>query len=63
MPAIIRNPTNPEAWLGFPLPRIAAVFSPGLWCRFSTFEYAGTRVKGKSELGMLRKLWDMFLSR
>src|SRR5688572_9466931 len=58
--AIIHNPTlkNP-AW-GFPLARIAAVFSLacGAVLDVGICRYAG---KGQSELGMLRTLWDLFL--
>jgi len=46
--------------LGFPIARIAAVFSLacGAVLDLGICRYAG---KGQSELGMLRTLWDMFL--
>ena len=48
-----------EPGLGFPIARIAAVFSLacGAVVDVGISQYAG---KGQSELGMLRKLWDLF---
>ena len=53
------QPTTQKAGLGFPLARIAAVFSLacGAVVELGICRYAG---KGQSELGMLRKLWDVF---
>src|SRR3984885_5249872 len=54
------QPDTQKPGLGFPLARIAAVFSLscGAVLDLGICSYAG---KGQSELGMLRKLWDMFL--
>ncbi len=54
------QPDTQKPGLGFPLARIAAVFSLacGAVLDLGICRYAG---KGQSELGMLRKLWDMFL--
>ena len=54
------QPVVQKPGLGFPLARIAAVFSLacGAVLDLAICRYAG---KGQSELGMLRKLWDMFL--
>lgn len=54
------QPICQKPGLGFPLARIAAVFSLacGAVLDLGICRYAG---KGQSELGMLRKLWDMFL--
>ena len=53
------QPTTQKPGLGFPLARIAAIFS--LACAavldIGICRYAG---KGQSELGMLRKLWNLF---
>jgi len=48
-----------KTWLGFPLARIAAIFSLacGAILDLGICRYAG---KGQSELGMLRTLWDIF---
>jgi hypothetical protein len=53
------QPTTQKAGLGFPLARIAAVFSLacGAVVELGICRYAG---KGQSELGMLRRLWDVF---
>jgi hypothetical protein len=53
------QPDTQKPGLGFPLARIAAVFSLacGAVLDLGISRYAG---KGQSELGMLRKLWDMF---
>jgi Transposase DDE domain len=66
MPDTVENqrdypqPDTQKPGLGFPLARIAAVFSLacGAVLDLGICWYAG---KGQSELGMLRKLWDMFL--
>jgi Transposase DDE domain len=54
------QPVVQKPGLGFPLARIAAVFSLacGAVLDLGICRYAG---KGQSELGMLRKLWDVFL--
>ena len=54
------QPVVQKPGLGFPLVRIAVVFSLacGAVLDLAICRYAG---KGQSELGMLRKLWDMFL--
>ena len=54
-----RNRSVRSPGLGFPLARIAAVFSLacGAVLDLGICRYAG---KGQSELGMLRKLWDIF---
>jgi hypothetical protein len=54
------QPDTQKPGLGFPLARIAAVFSLscGAVLDLAICRYAG---KGQSELGMLRTLWDMFL--
>ena len=54
------QPVVQKPGLGFPLARIAVVFSLacGAVLDLAICRYAG---KGQSELGMLRKLWDMFL--
>ncbi len=54
------QPVVQKPGLGFPLARIAAVFSLscGAVLDLGICRYAG---KGQSELGMLRTLWDMFL--
>ena len=54
------QPDTQKPGLGFPLARIAAVFSLacGAVLDLGICRYAG---KGQSELGMLRKLWDIFL--
>jgi hypothetical protein len=54
------QPVVQRPGVGFPLARIAAVFSLacGAVLDLAICRYAG---KGQSELGMLRKLWDMFL--
>jgi hypothetical protein len=53
------QPVAQKPGLGFPLARIAAVFSLacGAVLDVGICRYAG---KGQSELGMLRKLWDLF---
>ena len=53
------QPDTQKPGLGFPLARIAAVFSLacGAVLDLAICRYAG---KGQSELGMLRTLWDMF---
>ena len=53
------QPDTQKAGLGFPLARIAAVFSLacGVVLDLGICRYAG---KGQSELGMLRTLWNMF---
>jgi hypothetical protein len=53
------QPVCQRPGLGFPLARIAAVFSLacGAVLDLRICRYAG---KGQSELGMLRKLWDVF---
>jgi hypothetical protein len=53
------QPDTQKPGLGFPLARIAAVFSLacGAVLDLGICRYAG---KGQSELGMLRKLWDLF---
>lgn len=50
---------NQKPGLGFPLARLAAVFSLscGAMVDLGTCRYAG---KGQSELGLLRKLWGLF---
>jgi Transposase DDE domain len=55
-----QQPDTQKPGLGFPLARIAAVFSLacGAVLDLGICRYAG---KGQSELGLLRKLWDMFL--
>jgi hypothetical protein len=55
------QPVAQKPGLGFPLARIAAVFSLacGAVVGLGICRYAG---KGQSELGMLRKLWDLFRS-
>jgi len=66
MPDTVENqraypqPICQKPGLGFPLARIAAVFSLacGAVLDLGICRYAG---KGQSELGMLRKLWDMFM--
>jgi len=54
------QPVCQKPGLGFPLARLAAVFSLacGAVLELGMCRYAG---KGQSELGMLRKLWDIFL--
>jgi hypothetical protein len=54
------QPDTQKPGLGFPLARIAAVFSLacGAVLEVGICRYAG---KGQSELGMLRTLWDMFV--
>jgi hypothetical protein len=54
------QPDTQKPGLGFPLARIAAVFSLacGAILDLRICRYAG---KGQSELGMLRTLWDIFL--
>jgi len=54
------QPVVQKPGLGFPLARIAAVFSLacGAVLDLAICRYAG---KGQSELGMLRTLWNMFL--
>ena len=54
------QPIVQKPGLGFPLARIAAVFSLacGAVLDVGICRYAG---KGQSELGMLRTLWDLFL--
>lgn len=54
------QPVVQKPGLGFPLARIAAVFSLtcGAVLEMGICRYAG---KGQSELGMLRTLWNMFL--
>src|ERR1700689_147786 len=54
------KPHTQKPGLGFPLARIAAVFSLscGAVLDLGICRYAG---KGQSELGMLRTLWNMFL--
>ena len=54
------QPDTQNPGLGFPLARIAAVFSLscGAVLDLGICRYAG---KGQSELGMLRTLWDLFL--
>jgi hypothetical protein len=54
------QPVAQKPGLGFPLARIAAVFSLacGAVLELGICRYAG---KGQSELGMLRTLWDIFL--
>jgi hypothetical protein len=54
------QPDTQKPGLGFPLARIAAVFSLacGAVLEVGICRYAG---KGQSELGMLRTLWDIFL--
>ena len=54
------QPVVQKPGLGFPLARIAAVFSLacGAVLDMGVCRYAG---KGQSELGMLRTLWDVFL--
>lgn len=53
------QPTAQKPGLGFPLARIAAIFSLacGAVLDVGICRYAG---KGQSELGMLRTLWDLF---
>jgi hypothetical protein len=53
------QPGTQKPGLGFPLARIAAVFSLacGAVLELGICRYAG---KGQSELGMLRTLWDLF---
>jgi hypothetical protein len=53
------QPDTQKPGLGFPLARIAAVFSLacGAVVDLGICRYAG---KGQSELGLLRTLWDMF---
>lgn len=53
------QPDTQKPGLGFPLARLAAVFSLacGAVLDLGICRYAG---KGQSELGMLRTLWDMF---
>jgi Transposase DDE domain len=66
MPDTVENqrdypqPDTQKPGLGFPLARIAAVFSLscGAVLDLGICRYAG---KGQSELGMLRTLWNMFL--
>jgi len=65
MPDTLRNqraypqPDTQKPGLGFPMARIAAVFSLacGAVLDLGICRYAG---KGQSELGMLRNLWDIF---
>jgi hypothetical protein len=54
------QPSAQKPGLGFPLARIAAVFSLacGAVLDLGICRYAG---KGQSELGMLRTLWELFL--
>jgi Transposase DDE domain len=54
------QPVAQKPGLGFPLARIAAVFSLacGAVLDLGICRYAG---KGQSELGMLRTLWDLFV--
>jgi hypothetical protein len=54
------QPDTQKPGLGFPLARIAAVFSLacGAVLDVGICRYAG---KGQSELGMLRNLWDLFV--
>jgi hypothetical protein len=54
------QPVVQKPGLGFPLARIAAVFSLacGAVLDLGICRYAG---KGQSELGMLRTLWDLFM--
>jgi hypothetical protein len=54
------QPDTQKPGLGFPLARIAAVFSLscGAVLDLGICRYAG---KGQSELGLLRTLWDIFL--
>jgi Transposase DDE domain len=54
------QPVVQKPGLGFPLARIAAVFSLacGAVLELGICRYAG---KGQSELGMLRTLWDLFV--
>lgn len=54
------QPDTQKPGLGFPMARIAAVFSLacGAVLDLGICRYAG---KGQSELGMLRTLWDLFL--
>ncbi len=54
------QPDTQKSGLGFPLARIAAVFSLacGAVLDLGICRYAG---KGQSELGMLRTLWNIFL--
>ena len=66
MPDTVKNqraypqPDTQKPGLGFPLARIAVVFSLscGAVLDLAICRYAG---KGQSELGMLRTLWDWFL--
>jgi hypothetical protein len=53
------QPDTQKPGLGFPLARLAAVFSLacGAVLDLAIGRYAG---KGQSELGMLRRLWDLF---
>ena len=53
------QPDTQKPGLGFPLARIAAIFSLacGAVLDVGICRYAG---KGQSELGMLRTLWDLF---
>ena len=53
------QPDTQKPGLGFPLARLAAVFSlaTGAVLDLAVGRYAG---KGQSELGMLRGLWDLF---
>jgi hypothetical protein len=53
------QPDTQKPGLGFPLARLAAVFSlaSGAVLDLAIGRYAG---KGQSELGLLRKLWDLF---
>ncbi len=55
------QPDTQKPGLGFPLARIAAVFSLacGAVVDLGICRYAG---KGQSELGMLRTLWNLFVS-
>jgi hypothetical protein len=55
------QPVAQKPGLGFPLARIAAVFSLacGAVLDLGICRYAG---KGQSELGMLRALWDLFVA-
>ena len=54
------QPTVQRPGLGFPLARIAAIFSlaSGAILDVGICRYAG---KGQSELGMLRTLWELFV--
>jgi hypothetical protein len=54
------QPVAQKPGLGFPLARVAAVFSLACWAvlDLGLCRYAG---KGQSERGMLRTLWDLFL--